>query len=375
MWEAYLFHVTSGQIGPRIHPEQAKWNIGLNNTEQISLTLKKSDLPKVELGYWLQPWYSGVLLMWKGRPIVAGPLISRPTESYREVGLECGGIRSVLARRILVVEQKDWLKLPKSKLTWSGVSLGTIAKRVVAQAQIKPGGKLPISYPIADQAANHTRTYKGFDLSNLNADQILTKLANVINGPDIVFRPRLLQDNLLTFDMYHGTEGHPRISQAIHPVWDTRPVAGSVSNMRLTQTGAYQTNRVYSVGAGQNEGTIIRLASNFTSTTKGFPFLETVFSSNSENKTVVASHATAQLNANLDPLLEIEMHVRADGHVELGQFWPGMLTTVVTDNWVGLPDGDNKMRLLACSGDLTNDVMINLQLDADFAERDTIEQG
>lgn len=332
------------------------------------MVLSKADLPAVDLQYWTNPWWGGVLFTYDERPIYAGPIIGRPYEAFTTLSMDCGGFRSILARRVVAPELGDWTQLSKAVLAYNGYSLGTIAKKVVQASLDKSGGYLPISYPVPEQTtvndADHQRTYKGFNVSNLITDDVLTKISNVSNGPDIMFRPRLLNDSQLTFDMFTGTEGAPRIAQKITPVWDTTSALGSVADMQMTITGAYQTNRVYAVGTGQDEGTVIRVASDTAPIVKDYPLLETVISySDSEDPNVVQSHANGSLTANTNMLHEIQMTVRADGVYPLGTFWPGDLVQIVVKGWVSLPDGTYNARLLNINGGLTQDIKLSLQIE------------
>jgi len=335
------------------------------------MKLMKSALPAVDLRLWLAPWWAGVVLFYNNVPIVAGPIITRPSESADFVTIGCGGIRSVLAKRFVTEEQSNWDDLAKSIAYWHGMSLATIAKRVVTQAQSKPAGSLPISFPVADELAaddaDHQRTYHGFNLQNINASDVLTKLSNVVNGPDIIFKPRLIRDNQLTFDMWTGTEKQPRIFQKYTPVWDTTPEKGSIVDMSTIVTGSYQTYRTFSTGAGTDEGLLIKVATNEAPLQAGYPLLETVVNvDNSENATLVAGYGTANLWTNKEPLLEIQMTVRADGPIPLGDFWPGDLINVVTKGWISLPDGMTEMRLLSITGDTSDSVKVSLQREDKF---------
>lgn len=372
MWTAHLFQVTSGQIGPQLNFESVSWAIELNGVESISMKLRKSDLPAgLNLNYWLSPWWAGVVLFYDGTPIVAGPIITRPTESFDTISIGCGGIRSVLAKRLVTKEFSDWSGLSKSVVSFSGMSLGTIAKRVVTQAMTKKGGALPISFALPDETvvndANHERNYRGFNVGNINANDVLTKLSNVINGPDIMFKPRLLRDNLLTFDMWTGTEKQPRIFQKNTPVWDTTPAKGQVVDMSTIATGSYQTYRTFSTGAGTDEGLLIKVNTNEGPLQAGYPLLESVVNvGNSENADLVNGYGVSNLWTNKEPLLEVQMTVRADGVVPLGQFWPGDLVNVVVEGWLSLPDGMTDMRLLSIVGDDSNSVKISLQKEDKF---------
>lgn len=364
MWTANLFQVTTGSIGPQVRFSELKWNIDLNDTESIDIELMKSDIPPVDRNLWLSPWWGGVLLSWDGTPIVAGPIMSRPNETYKSVSVSCGGIRSLLAKRLVTQELSDWTKLSKSKVSYSKLSLPTIAKRVVQQSQNKYAGSLPISYAIPDQVGTHQRNYEGFNVQNINCHEVLTKLSNVIDGPDVMFRPKLIRDNLLTFEMWTGTEGNPRIYQQFTPVWDTTVQHGNVVDLRIVTTGSYQTNRTYAIGAGEDQGKLIVVNTDERPMNKLYPLLETVVDTgNSENRSVVASHGDSNLETNSEPLVEIQMRVRGDGPIPFGHFWPGDLVEVIAKDWIGLPNGKTKMRLLSMTGNHTPEVTVSLQRD------------
>jgi hypothetical protein len=292
-------------------------------------------------------------------------------------------------------------------------------KEAVKQAQRKPGGSLPISYPVFDEVVydsslipeglpactiedgssgpnpcfwdasvqgngtgrsyaiigkdriyvdednTRTRTYRGFNLQNINADQILKKLSEVSNGPDIMFRPRLIDDNQLTFDMWHGTEQNPRISQREMHVWDTTAERSEVSDMSIIVTGVYQTHRVFSIGAGQDEGTLISVSSDLSRLNLGFPLIESAIqTSQSEDIRVVGAHGDANLAANSKSLREIQMTVHGDGIHPFGSFWPGDVCEVVVKGWLALPDGKHRMRILNMTGGSSSFARMSLQLDA-----------
>ena len=364
MWEAYLFQTASGLIGPKLKYESVTWSSSLNDTESMKFELRKSDLPKVDLNYWLSPWWAGVVLLWDGFPVVAGPITSIPTESFYDMSIECRGIRAILARRLVIDEQSDWNTLSKKKVSYKGISLGTIAKRVVQLAEQKPGGALPIAYPYADQSANHERNYQSFNLSNIFVDDVLTKLSGVTDGPDIMFRPRLVHDGQLIFDMLYGSEDNPRIPQKFEPVWDTTAAKGQVEDLRITRTGLYQTHRVFATGAGMDEGTLIRMAQDLGPTAKGYPLLESVEAYQSvETPAVLQNHAVGVVRQNKNQLLEISMTVRADGTFPLGTFFPGDLVTIIVKGWGGLKDGALQARLLNINGNDSSNVKMALQLE------------
>lgn len=378
MWSAYLFQVTTGQIGPRLHVSSMSWKMTLNATESISINLQKSDLPNVDLRYWLAPWWSGVVLMWNNVPFIAGPILSRPVETFTNVSLEVGGIRSILAHRAVCQELSNWSSLAKTNVKWTGLSLGTIANKMVQMVQEKHGGSLPISYPIPDEThandANHSRTYWGFDLQNIMVDDCLNHLSNVNLGPDVMFKPRMISDTRLTFDFFHGSEGDPRIDQSHTPLWDTTVAISAIENINVQMTGTYQTSRVFSMGAGTDTGKYISVVTNNYAISKGFPLLETVINpSNSDNRAYVSERGISSIKANADMLQELQMDVMGDDSINyIGSFWPGDLIKIKTAGFISIPDGINDYRLLSMSGDTTSKVQINAQTEARFLREDII---
>lgn len=366
MWEAYLFQVTTGSLGPRISTSQSSWSISLNETESFGVDLKKSELPDLDLNYWLEPWWAGVVLVYDGRPIAAGPIISRPYETFDTIRLDCRGIRAILERRFVINELSDWTKVSRDVVQYKGLSLGTIAKRVVQKGQQKPGGMLPIAYRTPEQTAandaDHQRTYKGYNLQNIDVDAVLTKLSEVTNGPDVMFKPRFIEDNRIVFDLWTGSENDPRIPQSRTPIWDMNAVNSTITDLQIVTTGTYKTTRAFATGTGTNEALLMRMAEDDRPLQKGFPMLETV-ESFGEIKTasVVQAHANATLKANSDKLIEIQLTVRADGLYKLGTFWPGDRIQLVTKNLLSLKDGIHNLRLLNINGSNDNLVKLSAQ--------------
>lgn len=373
-WSVYLINVVSGQVGPRVDVSGTQWDIPLNGIESLKTTIKKSSLPQlIDTSKWLAPWWGGVLLKYGDVPVFAGVITGQPQENFNDVELDCVGIRAILANRVVAQEFTDWSKLAKSQIAYYKLGLGTIAKRVVQAVQEKPGGALPISFPVPDETQDgtpalddldHQRVYEGYDLQNITCDAVLTKLSEVHNGPDIMFRPRMADGGTVTWDMWTGTEGDPRISQQDLHVWDTNASLGAVVDLSIVTSGAYQTNRVYSLGAGSGRGTLITMSEDLTNIKAGFPLLESVIAiSQSTNKNVVQAHGDAVLHQNQKLIREITLTVRAGGYYPIGTYWPGDLVGIYTKGWVALEDGVHLCRLLHMSGDLNtaSDIKLVMQ--------------
>lgn len=373
-WSVYLFQVSTGRIGPQVDVESGSWQIPLNSIESFKARLRKSSIPAtLDLTHWLAPWWAGLLLMWNGIPIFAGPIVSEPTEDFQYIDLDCAGIRAIFAKRTVIPELVDMTQLANTTVFFSGMSLGTIAKRCVQNAMLKPGGSLPIAFPVPDETnlpsdSDHQRTYNGFDVQNLFCDDVLNKLSGVHNGPDIMFKPRLIDASRLVWDMWTGTSLSPRIQQSpTTPVWDTAAVKGSVVDLQIVATGSYMTDRVYSLGNGQNQGQVITISQNLIKTMDGYPLLETAINtSNSLDPNVVRSHGDADLAQNYDIIRDMNVTIRGDGAFPMGSFWSGDLVDIVTKGWLSVSDGRHACRLITVSGDMTANVKLAVQREFDY---------
>jgi hypothetical protein len=369
MWTANLFQVTTGAIGPRVNFKSLTWSISLNEVESCSIDLTKADLPSINLNFWLAPWWAGIIIMWNGRPIFAGPIIARPAESWTTFRVECKGIRALFDRRFVVEELSNWSSdLGRSKVIYDGYDHGTVAQLVVKKIMAKPGGSIPISFPVPETAPtyvdkDHQIKYDGYNLGSISGNNALTELSNKTNGPDIMFRPRLIDANSLVWDMMRGNETQPTIPQEIMPIWDTTTENGQVTDLDIVTTGTYVTNRMFATGAGQNEYTEMNVATDNESLAQGFPLLEGFKSLGStvEDPLPIYNGAKAALDANKKSLTEIQLSVRADGEYDLGTFWPGDLCELVVKGWLSLKDGKHRLRLLNISGSDDGDVRMSLQ--------------
>jgi hypothetical protein len=367
MWTANLIQTTTGTIGPRVNFKDLSWSISLNDVESCSIDVTKSDLPPINLNYWLAPWWAGVLVMWDGVPIFAGPITSRPTESFSTIRVEARGIRALLERRYAIVEASSMLDIPRSKVRYSALDYSTVAQRVVKFSMSKPGGNLPITFPLPEKTAaadkDHDIIYSGFEGDSVNIHNILTDLSQRTNGPDIMFIPKLVDGNSMVWEMWHGNESDPTIPQKTSPVWDTTAANGQVTDLDIVTTGTYQANRVYVTGDGSNETTLMSMATDQTMLAQGYPILESFKSLGTTVKTPppALSGANAALKANAESLVEIQLTVRADGEHRLGNFWPGDEVQLITKGWLSLKDGTHRLRLLNINGSTDGNVRMSLQ--------------
>lgn len=380
MWTHYLINnLQTGLLGAQIDIPAFSWSRTVSDssmrtkknkgtgTDQVSnLTIPwtaiPADTPEDRNGL-LMPGRAGVTSFWDGVPFTWG-MIGQRRDSYLDTSFAVDGIQSLLARRYLIRE--GIVGVRPDTIFYRGLSLGTIAKRIVQQIQEKPAGVLPIDFQADETAADdadHQRSYHSWDVQNINASDLLTKLSNVLGGPDIGFRPVLADSQHVRLQMVTGTEASEFIGQDTVHEWASFPGGGSLEDLHMTVSSDLLTNRVIATGSGQDEGTLVEQAEDFSTTKLGFPLFESSLADTStETVDLLRAHARANLAANRMPIAQLTGTVRADGPVPLGQVWPGDQVILHIDGFPSLPDGTYRTRVMEMSGDQTPAVKVTFDV-------------
>lgn len=365
-WSVHLIRTVTGEVGPRIDAVSGSWSIELNKTESGSIKARKADLARIPRGWW-SPHTGGVMFVHHGpdgvdRPIAAGPITGWSSETAQDLTLDWAGIREILAHRVIAQDLK-----------FRGVSLGTIAWQVVnGMGAIKPGGALPIVHGSPEQTitdgADHQRTYEAWNLANNGIDKRLTELSEVINGPDIMFRPEWADESRtrMHWSMVHGTERRPRILQTWTADMDTTAPRAGLSDLSVKSEAAHIVSRVWATGSGEGAGVARTYVEDLSSLRDWAPFMEKVISDNDQSDTgKLRVKAQGELAASKRMLDQLTMSMRADSVKHpVGRVQVGDLVNVTLGGWVAIPDGTHPMRLISMSGGLDEKVTLDFQEDS-----------
>lgn len=377
-WHAYLVETMTGRVGRRLTRDTGAggtWSITLNGIEEASVVVDAAAFRRLDRDWWA-PWKASVLLTYVGAegevPMIFGPIVKPATQKGDDVTLSVRGVGAILAKRVVLAQDYAteggtpsaavMKALASSVVSLGGRSLGTIARDVVELVTDgKAAGVLPIRFGTAREtgSALNQRNYEGFNLANNGAWKRLEELANVINGPDFMFRPAWVDDSRTRVEwvMVHGTAAQPVIHQERRMLLDTTSTRSTLSDVSVATDAGEMTNRVYWTGAGEGAGVIVRVAQDMEAVGGMMPLLETVGStSDSENPALIQSHAEAALDKGLAAREQYSGVVDlADRRTAPGMWHVGDAADLVLKGRVDVPDGKRSVRIIVAKGSLGSD--------------------
>lgn len=216
---------------------------------------------------------------------------------------------------------------PALSTSYSGLSLGTIGKRLVQQRLAWPGAPTAFVLP-ADEAGSAERNYAFADMKRTGA--ALTDLSNVEGGPDFAFDAQRAPDGLsLLYVMRHGSTAQPRIGTDVGswPVGGLSPITG----LKVTDDGSSLASAAW-LTAGKSAGSAIlsRALNDALVTDSGYPPLDEVDTSHNDVsvQATLDAYAARLIGYGARPFREVSFSVRADATPPLGQYRPGDTVTL-----------------------------------------------
>lgn len=359
---------------PTLWPSDETW------PEAAAPVWRPGDGLRPELLSALEPTRCFLAVLEDDQVIEAGPIWAWNYTYGGTLQVKAAGLRSLFDHRFVMANLASaWAQW---EVTYSALSLGTIAKRLVQLAQSHTGGSLPIVFQPDETAADdadHTRTYRGHELATVLTR--LDQLMDVQNGPDIAFEPRLTADRQgVEWVMRTGKESQPLLFQTGDDwVWDSRVPSGSVGGLSVQRDASMMAQRSWLTGAGQDEALLMARREpaqigEVDLRSVGYPLLELSEARSSVEQLATANRwAAGNLAAVLRPMQTWSCDVFARptdstgafAGPQLGQYRPGDWAKV----WIPddhpllsllMPEGFQRARLLGFSGDLSDMVRLNL---------------
>lgn len=215
--------------------------------------------------------------------------------------------------------------------------------------------------------------FRDFNITNHSCANILRRICSSDDGPDMRFRP-YITNGVVRWHFEAGSDGDIHLPQRmIHHLTCSASLGGTLSDVVIDHASPMM--RVYATGAGSDIGTTCAYVEKqkYLQIPHPYPLRETTLSmSDAENYTDLAGYATALLDANDEPLMQITGVIHVDETTSMGgpvhrfsSMWPGDLADVHMSGYPDLPDGDYRMRVMSMSGTDSDEVTIKFNPVAD----------
>tara|TARA_R110002124_G_scaffold5003_8_gene31480 strand:+ start:1916 stop:3130 length:1215 start_codon:yes stop_codon:yes gene_type:complete len=355
-------------------------------TINVTVDLNDPDVQALELSNTATPTQAFLAVV-EGETIMeAGPIwVSNYSRDTRTLELAAKGMGSYFNHRLILpllaatvdvdqftipdpTDTSKTMANPALTSSYSALSLGTIAKRLVEQAQSWAGSDVPIVFQ-ADEAGTHERNYLGLDFKPVM--QAIDDIANTEDGPEFSFQPRFTADMLGVEWLFRtGTNDNPLVTSESVPLWSVTAPKSPVSGLTISEDGSQRLSLGWQVGGRQADTVLVARAYDPTLVDSGFPLMEDIDSSHStvSEQSTLDSYAAAMVRAGLSPYEVWSFTAEANpvdenglsGGPQIGQYRVGDFADLVFDAWdpltgVGDPFLTQKRtvrhRIIGLSGD------------------------
>lgn len=336
-------------------PESLSVTIDLNDPEIRALGIRNAAAPGITaLHCTVGDHFMGSGIIWP----------HRYNKSSGLVEITASGIGSYFAHRTIqtlaaltqpLIDSETGEPTPETVTTLTGLSLGTIMKRVLEQSMLFPGGDLPIVFQ-DDEAGIHERTYNGSDFKEILT--VLGQLADVENGPDWEFVPRFTEDGLGVEYLFRtGTNANPRLTSPTVHDWDYTAPEGVIDDLVVTVDASNMGSLGWATGGRQAGEAIVDMQYNAALTDAGYPLFELVDTTRTtvSNPVTLAAHNAETLRNGRGPTEFWPFKVSANASPFPGEYRVGDMCRVHVRDDPYIPDGVYVREIASLSGDAKGD--------------------
>jgi len=362
----FIGEMRTGDRTNFIRPVSGTWKRSLSSEGEIECTMdmRGHDVTKLNLGLAAEEWRTYLAVEKDGRIRQAGPILGHQfNDDDQTLVLKAGGFKSYLQHRVQTV----WpiVDLATDTVTYRG-SYGDIARSIIRGMMMRPGGDLPIVVPNIVEGGTRVRTLNNFDLSYVG--DLIDNLTNIINGPDIVFRPRLRADGLgVEWEMLTGTDDDDEIHGTVdaEPVWDHSARKTTVRSLSVNRSGANLADEAFALGGGQQDKLIMARSNRTGLRDRGFPLMQAQLNLNSVSEiTTAQGYADRQSQFGQKSVVTWDMKVSANMPPRITEYQEGDYIRVRVGVHKYIPAGEYRMRLLDIASDaLENEVTLTISPD------------
>lgn len=286
-------------------------------------------------------------------------------DDTQRLSITAEGIWSLLNRRFILPAAVETVSLlitsgddegkpnPAVATVFTGDTWPQIVRGIIEQGFTRAGGQLPIVFG-PDGTGAHDKSY---DSASFKAQgEALADLTELVDGPEIEFRPRYTSDGKgVEWLAVVGDDAQREIASVGLPHrFDFSVPKRTVRRLKVKSSARDLTSEAWATGGRQAAVALISRAASDALTAAGYPRMESLSS----------AHSTVQEQSTLDDYAEDDLALHAglaewwsfetnlDAVPKLGTFHLGDYCDVVIRNNAYLPTGKHRRRIAAMSGSL-----------------------
>lgn len=365
-YRLFVGDLRTGKITADLPPASLSWGLRLNDAGPVEATVQSmsAEAAPLNLRANTAPLKQFIGVAYNGVVLEAGPIWKRALKPEDgALTITGAGMWSLLDKRKALpwVALRNGMRVQDVSLDLVNMTLGTIAREMVRTAiQDNLDGGLPIVLP-PFLSGTHERHYPGYQLEWVG--DLLRRLPEVKNGPDLELRPRYVEGDRTRIEWVFntGTEDQPLlVQQGDDLLWDGSVQESGVVGFGVVEDGTDLASKVYVPGAGQERD--MRIAGGYSDKLlkAGYVYTERdTANKNIEDQALLQGYADQLLEDSLSPWTTYSISVRTDTDPTLGTYWPGYMAQLVTpaDHPI-MPPGKHRIRVMALDGDHTANVRL-----------------
>jgi len=361
MWTYHICDTGSGEIIGEVKPSSGSWDRVMNGigSGQHSFVLSDLGIPGNRASYQAirrtltAPNARTLVQSWDGQVTYAGFITDRSTD--RESGVltvQHSEIREIFKKRFTFGEN-GYQGEGGGKLIVENNTIESLVGWLVWQGMqgIGDNWSLPLIPPPRNITGGHTRTWWDYNFPVVESE--ITELQNAYGGPDIEFKPQWSASNTLEWQSRVGALDDGKTLD-----WNLSAERPRATQVKTKEDASKTANMVYTIGDGQERDMLVRKARASTAQ----PALERI-ENYAQLKELgwLQGHADADLATFRNPTEQVSWTIRAGDNPGIRDLVLGQRVRLYTknDNW--FEDGWHDYRLIAFSGDLTEDIRLETQ--------------
>lgn len=352
-WNIWVVNTVNGVRRQQIPVSAFPWERVLGSAGRGSATIQLNDALVSNLGYMdlTAPVKRTWVLSWDKKAVYAGHVWVRDYDrDAATMVVTLGDVWSMLAGRLAL--DRGAANIATSKLAWSGLSLATIAKKIVQSGMTLPSNdwQLPIVYD-PDVAGGASKTYYGYEFPRVT--DVLDELMKADGGPDIDFVPQWTD------------EAVPRLQWVMRAgnltagtwEWNITAPKSDATGVRWKE----DASKVATSVIGRGEGSEIKVMHSRRQVDSLGYAVERVEATQLKTQPEVDAFAQSMVNTYQTPTQQFGMSILASGRVPVTDLQLGGRVRLLSSGDPVIPDGTHVNRLVQFSGSLAEKVSLGFQ--------------